>query len=417
MSEDKGNPPKRSHKENGSAFPDDLEIPESALHDRKFLSSYVYILNDPRVYKRQRLNGDRTSSRFDVDYNCHINVVFNEPVIKRKSILTNTQSPKEKNPDDSGIRKSVSFLSKITFIDAVELDGGGSDWTDWIDIDESKVKKKMKSNTTKVTELKNNLKKGGTSNGIPSNKNNKKSTKDKSSSKKGNKVKSTSKELFKFKITKPFRKFGRSKEKKLKYLQKKFGKRMFNAFVHVKRSFNLKHIPVKHIPLERITMNKIDVSTPKKSTPSIQDFLIGQMTKKLKVCITPVLDKSVLADDTNEEKINDTEIIQSNSIKSNGDDDGDVLMQNSKNTENEVRADSKVDRNGTKEDAKSNQNFVEAPSTESLNADQTTKINGDMVPALSNDSPDMVIKNDPILTRPLTVYSLIENFTPQRHRT
>lgn len=377
-------PPKRSHKENGSAFPDDLEIPESVLHDRKFLSSYVYIFNDPRVYKRQRLNGDRTSSRFDVDYNCHINVVYNEPVIKRKSILTSTQSPKEKNPDDSGIRKSVSFLSKITFIDAIELDGGSSDWTD-IEVDESEVKSKMKSKTKKDTKIKNNVKKGGTSNGIPSNKSHKKKAKDKSASKKGNKVKSPPKELFKFKITKPFRKFGRSKERKQKHLQKKFGRRMFKAFVHVKRSFNLKHIPDQvSVPLEKITMNENDVSTPKRSAPSIQDFLIGQMTKKVKVCITPVH-----ADDTNEEKINNTEIIQNERIESNT--SNDLFIHNSINTENEVQSDSQVDSNGTKESAEDNQNNAEVPSTESLTSDQTTKINGDMVPALSNDSPDMVI--------------------------
>ncbi len=95
---------KRSHQKNRFAFPDDLEIPESALNDRKFVLSYVHIFNDPRVYKRRRMNGERTSSRFDVDHNHqNIKVVFNEPIVKRKSILANTQSPK----DDSGVRKSV----------------------------------------------------------------------------------------------------------------------------------------------------------------------------------------------------------------------------------------------------------------------------------------------------------------------
>lgn len=385
MSVEKSISAKRSHQNNGSAFPENLEIPESALKDRKFLSSYVHIFNDPRVYKRRRLNGDRTSSRFDVDYNYHINVVYNEPIVKRKSILTNTQSPKEKNRDDSGIRKSVSFLSKIIFIDSIDLDGGSSDWTD-VDIDENVEKSKVKSKTSKEAKNGNNFKKvAAASNDIPSSKNHKKKTKDKSANKNGPKSKSAPKELFKFKITKPFRKFGRPKEKKLKHLQKKFGRRMFKAFVHVKRSFNLKNIPDKvAVPLEKITLKTNDVTTPEKWVPSIQDFLIGQMTKKVKVSLTSVQGNT---GDTNEVRISDTDIMQSNLIESNSPNQ----VQNSINAENDVQSDNPVDRHRTKEKSETNEDIEVNPSIDY--SDETNKINGDSVPAGTIDSPDKVIKN------------------------
>ncbi|XP_037028200.1 uncharacterized protein LOC119068637 isoform X1 [Bradysia coprophila] len=287
-------PAKRSHQNNSFAFPNNLEIPKSALSDRKFRSSYVRIFNDPRVYKRPRLNGDRTSSRFGVDHNYQIKVVFDEPMVKPKGILANTQSPK----DDSGISKSVSFSSKITFIDSTDLDGVSSDCTD-VEMEESRSNKsKTKSKKSKNAKSESKSKtKAAASNDKPSSKK-KKKTKDKLSNKNGHKVKSTHKDLFKFKITKPFRKFGRSKDKKLKHLQKKFGRRMFKAFVQVKRSFNLKTIPEQvTVPLEKITLNATDVTTPKKSVPSIQDFLIGRMTKKVKVSLTPVQGNT---DDTNE---------------------------------------------------------------------------------------------------------------------
>lgn len=385
MSVEKNISAKRSHQTKGSAFPENLEIPESALKDRKFLSSYVHIFNDPRVYKRRRLNGDRTSSRFDVDYNLHIKVVYNEPIVKRKSILTNTQSPKEKNRDDSGIRKSVSFLSKIIFIDSIDLDGGSSDWTD-VDIDENVEKSKIKSKTSKEAKNGKNLKKvAAASNDKPSSKNHKKKTKDKSANKNGSKSKSAPKELFKFKITKPFRKFGRPKEKKLKHLQKKFGRRMFKAFVHVKRSFNLKNIPDKvAVPLQKITLKTNDVTTPEKCVPSIQDFLIGQMTKKVKVSLTSVQGNT---GDTNELRISDTDNMQSNLIESNSPNQ----VQNSINAENDVQSDNPVDRHRTKEKSETNENIEVNPSTDY--SDQTNKINGDSVPAGTIDSPDKVINN------------------------
>ncbi|KAG4079099.1 hypothetical protein HA402_001070 [Bradysia odoriphaga] len=292
---------KRSHQNNSFAFPNNLEIPKSALSDRKFRSSYVRIFNDPRVYKRPRLNGDRTSSRFDVDHNYQIKVVFDEPMVKPKGILANTQSPK----DDSGISKSVSFSSKITFIDSTDLDGVSSDCTD-VEMEDSRSNKlKTKSKKPKNGKSENKSKtKAAASNDKPSSKK-KKKTKDKLPNKNGHKVKSTHKDLFKFKITKPFRKFGRSKDKKLKHLQKKFGRRMFKAFVQVKRSFNLKTIPEQvTVPLEKITLNSTDVTTPKKSVPSIQDFLIGRMTKKVKVSLTPVKGNT---DGTNEPITTETE--------------------------------------------------------------------------------------------------------------
>lgn len=341
-------PGKRSHR---FAFPDDLEIPESALADRKFLSSFVHIYNDPRVYKRQRLNGDRTSSRFDVDYNYQIKVVFNEPIVKRKSILSNPQSPK----DDSGVRKSVSFLSKITVIDSIDLDGGSSDWTD-VEHDESPEKSKLtKSKISNNGKSESKTKKSTQSNGKTSIKENKKKMKDKPSTKNGHKVKSAQKELFKFKITKTFRKFGRSKDKKLKHLQKKFGRRMFKAFVQVKRSFNLKTIPSNvTVPLERITRKIDDVTTPEKSVPSIQDFLISKMTRKVKVTLTPVHGNT---GDTNRSTINgDSEIMQNHTIESNSLN----AIENFSRTEIYVPSDKVVDSQTATDDSETNQHIEES---------------------------------------------------------
>lgn len=383
MSAVNNTPSSRSHQKNLFAFPDNLEIPKSALSDRKFRSSYVRVYNDPRVYKRPRLNGDRTSSRFDVD-NFQIKVVFDEPIAKRKSILANGQCPK----DDSGIRKSVSFSTKITFIDSIDLDVVSSDSSD-VEVNDSQLNKsKTKSKT------KNKMKKAATSNGKPSNKN-KKKTKDKSANKNGHKAKSTQKELFKFKITKPFRKFGRSKDKKLKHLQKKFGRRMFKAFVQVKRSFNLKTIPEQvTVPLERITVNTNDETTPKNNVPSIQDFLIGRMTKKVKVSLTPVQDNT--DDSTNEPMIIEPEIVQCKDNESNSTES----VENSNRTENDVQSDNTVDRQEMAEVSETNQSLSVAPSVESSKADQleqhgqSLRSNGDVVPAATDDgSPDVVRTN------------------------
>lgn len=387
MSEENKISSKRSHQSNGSAFPDDLEIPESALNDRKFLSAYVHILNDPRVYKRQRLDTDRTSSRFETDYNYQIKVVYNEPIIKRKSILANTDSPK----DGSGTPKSVSFVTKVTYIDSNDLNGGSSDWSD-VEEDEKvkKPKNKKKSKVSKEEKTGNN-KKRASSNDKPSSKKHKKN--EKTSNKTVHKTKPVAKELFKFKITKPFRKFGRSKEHKLKHLQKKFGRRMFKAFVHVNRSFNLKNIPDKvSVPLEKITLKTTDVTTPEKSVPSIQDFLIGQLTKKVKVSLTPVQDNT---GDTNEERIDETHSnvsSQSDLIESNSTEE----IQNSK--------DDPVDRQEMIENTKT--------SSDSTNSDQANKINGDLisaVPAETDDSPDMVIR---ISLQQLT-HQLYKSFSQQ----
>lgn len=369
---------KRSHQKNRFAFPDDLEIPESALKDHKFLSCYVRIFNDPRVHKRHRLNGDRTSSRFDVDNNFHVKVIFNEPIIKRKSILSNTQSPKEKNPNDSDSRKSVSFLSKITYINSNELDGVSSDWTDnEVDGSEAKPKTKSKSKIPK-TEKSGNIskkeKEKKPANGVPSSKI-KKKAKDKSSNKlNGKKAKPSSKELFKFKITKSFRKFGRSKEKKLKHLQKKFGRRMFKAFVHVERSFNLKIIPDKvAVPSEKITLSTSDVTTPEKNVPSIQDFLIGQMTKKLKVSLNPVQ--------------NVTEIMQTNLIESNSLD----TVQNSSTTKTSIKSENNaIDESKPKDNTVSIQSITPTvPSTEKTCCTDETDQADQRVPA---STTDVVIK-------------------------
>lgn len=390
MSEVNNTPAKRSHQKNLFAFPTDLEIPESALSDRKFRLSYVRIFNDPRVYKRPRLNGDRTSSRFDVDYNYQIKVVFDEPIVKRKSILANTQCPK----DDSSISKSVSFSSKITFIDS-NLDGVSSDCSD-VEVDDSgssKSKTKSKTKTTKNGKSENKLKKStaAASNGKPSSKN-KKRTKDKPANKNGHKVKSTQKELFKFKITKPFRKFGRSKDKKLKHLQKKFGRRMFKAFVQVKRSFNLKTIPEQvTVPLEKITLNTNDVTTPQKSVPSIQDFLISRMTKTVKVSLTPVQDNT---GDTNEPMIiDDSEIIQCKESELNSTES----VDSSSRPENDVQSDKTVDRQEMADDSETNQNLSVVPSADSSNSNQldqsgqSIKSNGDPVPVVTDDCPDVNI--------------------------
>jgi len=408
---------KRTHQKNRFAFPDDLEIPDAALKDRKYLSSYVRILNDPRVYKRRRMNGDRTSSRFDVDYNIQIRVVYNEPIVRTKSILANTQSPKENKPDESGIRKSVSFLSKITFIDSIELDGVSSDWTD-IEIDDSrgeKSKKKSKISKDAKLEEKKFKKEAAVSNDIPSSKNGKK-TKDKSSSssKNGHKFKSNPKELFKFKITKPLRKFCRPKEKKLKHLQKKFGRRMFKAFVHVKRSFNIKTTPDKvTVPLEKITLKTNDVTaTPEKIVPSIQNFLIGQVTKTVKVSLTPVQGNT---GDTNEAIISNAEIIQSDLMESNSTET--VQDSSGGNKENNVESDNPVDRLGREEHPETNQSTVSAPSIESSNSDQTTKINGELVSAETNDSPAETIVScnetepSPEVAKPNPLPNLIDKIT------
>lgn len=396
MSGENNGSAKRSHRKYGSAFPDNLEIPESAIKDRKFLSSYVRILNDPRVHKRRRLNGDRTSSRFDVDYNVHIKVVYNEPVVKRKSILTNTQTgPKAKQSlDDSGKRKSVSFLSKITFIDSIDLDGGSSDWTDF-ELDD---KKKEKSKSSKGAKMGKDFKPAAAatitattataaaSNDMPSSKNHKKKkTKEKPpvTKRAGPKSKSAPKELLKFKITKPFRKFGRSKEKKLKHLQKKFGRRMFKAFVHVKRSFNLQNIPdTVAVPLEKVTLNPTDVTTPEKCVPSIQDCLINQMTKMVKVSLSPVQRNTT--GDTNEARLDDdTEIMQGTLIESNSADD---KVPNCTDAENDVQRVSPADRHDRKE--LSEPNIAKHPSVD-VSA-QSNKINGDSVSAGTIHSPDKV---------------------------
>lgn len=366
-------------------FPVNLEIPESALKDNKFLTSYVYVLNDPRVFKRRRMNGDRTSSRFGVDYNYHINVVYNEPVVKRKSILA---SPKEKNPGDSVTRKSVSFLSKVTIIDSIDLDGASSDWTD-VEMDErvEKTKSKTKSKASKEVKVGKNLKKGAAaSNDIPSSKNRKKAGKTKPTNKNGRKVKSATKELFKFKITKPLsiksRKYGRSKAKKLKQLQKKFGKRMFKAFVHVKRSSNLKTIPDKvAVPLEEITSKTIDETTSENCVPSIQDFLIGP----------PVQGNT---GDTNEEAIaNESGITESASTSE--------IINNTTNvdqSDNPVDSPEANEDPGTKEEHAMHQNFTVVPSAESSHTQQANKINGDLVSTETNDDsphphPDVGIDN------------------------
>lgn len=391
---------KRSHQKNRFPFPDDIIIPESALKDRKFLTSYVRILNDSRVYKRRKLNGDRTSSRFEVDYdslyNC-IKVVYNEPVAKRKSILANNQSPQDKNPDDSGQRKSVSFLSKITYIDSTELDGVSSDWTD-VDNDDSEKhsKPKTKSKLPKTVKAANNNKKEKAAPADTPSSKSKKKNKDKSSNKNGHKAKSCAKELFKFKITKPFRKFGRPKEKKLKLLQKKFGRRMFKSFVLIKQR-NLKRIiPDKvAVPLEKITIKAdvtvdADVTTPEQSASPIQEFVNGPMTKKAKLSITPPVQGNT--GDTNEMVTSDTEIMESNLIESNASE----TVQNSSTTEDNIQSDNQVDSSGTKENSETNQKIVIDPSTEPSNSDQTDKVNGvsvnDCINAETNVSPDVVIE-------------------------
>ncbi|XP_037028202.1 uncharacterized protein LOC119068637 isoform X2 [Bradysia coprophila] len=438
-------PAKRSHQNNSFAFPNNLEIPKSALSDRKFRSSYVRIFNDPRVYKRPRLNGDRTSSRFGVDHNYQIKVVFDEPMVKPKGILANTQSPK----DDSGISKSVSFSSKITFIDSTDLDGVSSDCTD-VEMEESRSNKsKTKSKKSKNAKSESKSKtKAAASNDKPSSKK-KKKTKDKLSNKNGHKVKSTHKDLFKFKITKPFRKFGRSKDKKLKHLQKKFGRRMFKAFVQVKRSFNLKTIPEQvTVPLEKITLNATDVTTPKKSVPSIQDFLIGRMTKKVKVSLTPVQGNT---DDTNEPMTTDggsltsvqaniddtnkpmiTGVESLTSVQGNTDDtiepmstdtesltpvqgttdgtnesmtiDAEIIpskenesnssesVENSSRTEKDVQSDNPVDRQEIAENSEAVVPSTEPPNSVQLDQNgPTIQSNGDVGLVESDDSPDVDI--------------------------
>lgn len=384
-------PAKRSHQKNLFAFPSNLEIPQTALSDRKFRSSYVRIFNDPRVYKRPRLNGDRTSSRFDVDQNYQIKVVFSEPVVKLRSSLANAQSPK----DNSGICKSVSFSSKITFIDSIDLDGVSSDSTD-VEMDSSGSNKtKTKSKVTKIDKPATKLKKTATaaSNDKPSSKN-KKKAKDKSSKKNGHKNKPSHKELFKFKITKPFRKFGRSKDKKVKHLQKKFGRRMFKAFVHVKRSFNLKTIPDQvTVPLEKISLNTNDVNAPKESVPSIQDFLVDRVTKKVEVPLTSV--QGDADGDANESAIIDQEVIQTKESESNSSEN----VEDSSRMENDIQSDSAVDRQEMADIFETNQNLSVVPSTESSNSDQLNQngppvqCNGDVVPAETDNSPDVVNKH------------------------
>lgn len=430
--------PKRPHEKDFTAFPDDITIPPSALADRKFRSSYVYVLNDPRVYKRRRLNGDRTSSRLDPNYDIHIKVVFNEPVPKRKSILASTHSPKE----ESSPRKSVSFLSKITFIDSNDLDGGSSDWTD-VDLDDSQQKSKPKMKNGDVEkngkverEDKNGkraeLKKVPASNGQPSSKNTKVKTKNKSSSsssstsKNGHsKTKPVHKELFKFKITKPFRKHSRSKIKKLS-LQKKFGRRMFKAFVQVKRSFNLKNIPDNvTVPLEKITLKASDVITPQKqSVQSIQEFLIGKVTKTVKVNLTPVqhnvhntsiqpvpikIDKveviepmTICEDETivgdaaepmiNGEQmaIDDAETITDDKIESNSSEKDD---DRSSRTDGDIQSDNPVVSQEMVENCEANQNVEEISSTETSDTNHQTVHGGAEHEVKSDDGVTTEVKD------------------------